>query len=323
MELIIHNNRSPEKQAEVDEILCKAIHAQDLGLIKELLQDGASANARIHYESMFGLRHEPTAYRTSPLHYSIQMNPNIQLCKLLLDYGADIEDKNDSPSPLLKIGWLEEYLQFDMYKLVFDYGAHLSAITTSGEKALASEAQCATVSNNVLKCLIICPIFNPKLDFFCYKKIIATLSALKHYGLPKDIRLLILRKYLNLTSSLKEIPSFKQLAAIKEETAHTIPMRFVRILIERGQLNPKKTVAALKNNHIQCVKPFMEEALPQIEEVDASLCDIKERKKILDPALVEENFGDAIERTIRARLGLLTWHEKAYDALPHTLCNIQ
>jgi ankyrin repeat protein len=72
------------------------------------------------------------------------------------------------------------------------------------------------------------------------------------------------------------------------------PFSNLKEFIKNGSLDPETTVAKIKAHHIECIQPLMLETM--------LLAKNKKTLDLLNPARLEQNFGDTIEQVIRERL---------------------
>lgn len=325
-----------------DEALCKAIHLQDLQTVTCLLQEGANPNAYIHAHPEAHAINNINNEKVSPLEFLTRHKDcNHQLCKLLLEHGANPEDKANVHLIVNVTRYVPLDKQFELYNLLFEYGAKLPEVFPSRYmhpiieyRPFVRIVKFYGFETDALKHLVTSPLFNPKLHpcyFFSCKRIITTLLSLKKCcpQMPKDLCMHLVKEY--LTEDFQIMCLYGKLSSINEENAHSVPMKIVRMLIERGQLNADKTVSALKKNHITCIKPYLEEALFVYQEELTMLAppilpSFEVRKQILKPDSVEKQFGQLIEENIRRRLGL-SQHalpsKKVYDKTTCPACAIQ
>lgn len=75
------------------------------------------------------------------------------------------------------------------------------------------------------------------------------------------------------------------------------PFSNIKQFVQNGSLDPETTVAQIKKHHIECLMPLMTETM--------LLAKRKETLELLNPARIEQNFGDTIEQVIRERLGIV------------------
>ena len=74
------------------------------------------------------------------------------------------------------------------------------------------------------------------------------------------------------------------------------PFSNVKQFVQNGSLDPETTVEQIKKHHIECLMPLMTETM--------LLAKRRETLELLNPARIEQNFGDTIEQVIRERLGI-------------------
>ncbi len=321
---------------DLDEQLCRAFHANDVNKIEELLKAGANPNARIHNPGWGGptqdeYYHRSHSYTISPLEWAMRLYPHLKICKLLIQYGTDLA-KAHSCRPALFV--VHEDTQsakaFDMYNLLFESGANIYELSHYADEGELNPLDRAVdlFCDTHYKFLIICAHFNPQLDrryFSAHARIMSALSVFKHLcpRMPKDIKRIILGIDEELKTDLQIISHYGKLSALDESHAHEVPLPIVHLLIERMQWDPQTVIDRIKANHIACMKPLMERARTRARGIQRDGVNMDERIKMLNPDLLEEHFGAAIEENIRRRFHLIPWYERLYDALLNNPCILQ
>jgi hypothetical protein len=163
------------------------------------------------------------------------------------------------------------------------------------------------------------PIFSPFLSEQEFKisrqRILAALCTLKRMcpSLPKDMRKLILCSLTELKNDVADAGIFGNFKNLTEEQTPHVPLPIVRLLIEKGKLDPDKTVAAIKAHHLILISPHCFVAIPHAKTPAI--------RALLHPDNLEQNFGFDIEWNIKKRLGLLKWPDKAIDTCGQKIVN--
>lgn len=234
------------------------------------------------------------------------MNGNEELCQLLLDHNAQTEIKGKNNFKPLFVATCRGYSS--IMKLLLDHGARIDARDAANQTVLAVSLR----RYYALDTLLVFPIFNPFLSEQQFQisrqRIWTALCVFQRYcpELPKDMRKLILCSLPELEKDMHNAGAF---GIFKNTTAAQTPLvslPIVRLLIKKGKLDPHKTALTIKAHHFECLRPLMLEAM--------LVAPNDELRTMLNPARLEENFGEAIEQNIKKRLELLSIDESKADS---------
>lgn len=118
--LIEHNSDVNRKAENGCTPLLLAVEMEDIDVIKELLKNNADINLQNDEE-------------VSPLTYSIYFQKDISIVKELLENGAKVEYTTQKYTPLMIASNLEN---IEVMKLLLEYGANVNTKTTDGQSAL-------------------------------------------------------------------------------------------------------------------------------------------------------------------------------------------
>ena len=118
--------------------LNRAVADGDTDAVRKLLAEGETANGR-----------DKNYNNLSPLHIAVE-NGNVEIVKLLLDHGANVNARNDSElTPLM---FIDEDATPLLIKILLNAGAKVDARDETGEDVLLSTID--SISVDVLKALI-------------------------------------------------------------------------------------------------------------------------------------------------------------------------
>lgn len=102
--------------------LVSAIQENDLFLVKELLQSGANPEATNCHKN----------YGSTALHLAAGLG-NVEICKILLDYGTQVDARNFyGATPLV---WAAKNNHTDVCDLLLKHGAFVDATPITGSQA--------------------------------------------------------------------------------------------------------------------------------------------------------------------------------------------
>src|SRR6266480_4593763 len=119
-------SQSTPQQAGLDEAFLEAVQNRDLTKIEALLKNGANINARSSINRYYALQ------------YAVDW-PDVNLVKLLLDKGADINLTNDAGDTALMVATsINDPMSKLIVKLLLDRGADVQA---GGNRALFNAAE--------------------------------------------------------------------------------------------------------------------------------------------------------------------------------------
>lgn len=265
-------------------LLIAALHGHDR--ICEIL---INAHAQIDAREKCGI--------TALMYAAISSHESI--CKLLIASGAQINAKDNGGTSALTYATIRGHAS--TCKFLIDSGAQIDAKTNGGFSTL----QQAVLYGNMttIRTLISCLIFNPFLsenEFQISRQRIWTALCVFNRccpTLPKDVRKLILCTESELKNDLYNSAACGVYNNLKVEQTLNLSFPVMRLLAQNHRLpHPEKVVAKIKTRHSESIKPLMLEAM--------LVAPNDELRAILNPARLEENFGQAIEQIIKTRLGL-------------------
>lgn len=220
---------------------------------------------------------------------------NLEYCKLLIRAGADINYQSELQGTALICGVKHP----EVCALLLANNADIRLQDHMSRTALAKAAQ---VNATTCQVIITRAIFNPVIAQSqlnaSQAKILSVLCIFKHLNLPKDIQFLILGIDQELREQLLCCP-IKRNCQIPNLTQ--MPISVIRTLIQSNKLDPDIAATTIKDQNVEYLKPLMEDALTCAQTADI--------KAILNPNLLDANFGAEIEQNIRRRLGLVQIEE--------------
>lgn len=239
------------------------------------------------------------------------------ICELLINHGAQVNAQDIQGDTALTVAAYNGHIS--ICKILLDNGAQFEAKNNKGYTVLRRVVKWD--HRMVIETLITYPIFSPFLseDEFQSSRqgILTALCAFKRIcpSLPKDMRKLILCLLPELKKDVSNCGIFGNFKNLTEEQTPHVPLPIVRLLIEKGKLDPDKTIAAIKAHHLLYISPYCSEAMP--------FATTPEKCAFLHPDNLEQNFGFKIEWNIRRRLGLpLTWADSVINMIPES-CSVQ
>jgi ankyrin repeat protein len=134
--LIAHKADVGGRDSSGQTALHLAMHG-DLELTRLLLDAGASVHERLFEQDHSILRKPPRSAGNTPLHWAAETG-RLDLAKLLLAYGADVNAKNQSSQT--PVYFAARANQIEMAKFLFARGAKINARDTSGHTPLYEAA---------------------------------------------------------------------------------------------------------------------------------------------------------------------------------------
>jgi hypothetical protein len=322
------NHKKPSKNAlrkhqhRLNNDLRKAIEQGGINKIEYLLEAGANPNMKFKGG-------------TTPLHLAAQGRYNA--CSLLLKYGADLEAQDDHGiTPLLYATHNETD---EICKLLLDHNAQINAQTYHGSTALIYATSYFCGNLFVRKLLLTYgadlrikdrhdrTALSLSIPFFNESRILIANSRFYPHYSPGELHSAQKRTRTRLSIMKKLCPTLpkeikERILQLNSETwqdacctpliMHTkkndriilMPLPILRLFLNKAILQNKafdfeQIVTQLAHYKMEQLTPLMLHALKKCLTSNSATRDLRE---MLDPTLLEEQFGDEIRDNIRAEL---------------------
>lgn len=260
-----------------------------LELLKRVIKRGADVNA-INGDGHTALME--AAYASDAAHEEILTD----YAKLLIDHGACVNIQSYCGNTALLFAAMRK--NTSLCELLLSHGADLSIKNHRDDNPLKDAI--GSGNRSMVVTFITHACFNPtraaaELRESC-DRIFTTLCIFKHLcpQLPKDLKAVIFAAEDNLWNDFCNCPS--GLHARQPKRITKLPLPVIRSLLQNNKLNAEIIVKMIKNHKYDCLIPLMADA----QEVAST----QEVRDLLNPELLEQNFGQEIEQNIRRRLGL-------------------
>lgn len=221
---------------------------------------------------------------------SMQIDP--ELCALFIDAECEVNAQdNGGNTALIGAAGMQQQAACE---ILLNHGADVSLKNSLGTSALIIATKAAAL--DTIRTILTHAIFNPyakqKKIEESQKRVITALCLFKRLKLPKDIHMVILLADPGLAEDTLRCP----LARFKYKSLHRMPLSVVGILISSKAITQEEALRILKRHYFECLKPLMTEALAHAEYAQV--------QELLNPELLDQNFGNEIEKNIIRRLEL-------------------
>lgn len=241
---------------------------------------------------------------------------NEPIARLLIEFGANVDAHDEMGDPVFNRA-VAISKSDEICAILAEYGANPYAKDRLERNVLESAR--AYRRDHRIPSILINANFHPIMtnrafaQFMASRdRIAAALWAFKRVCplfMPKDIRKMILRSIPELQQDLLNCSQFGPLKNIRVKHTMSFPFQVVRILIKSGQLNAKETIAHIKQYTLYPLNKLLSWEWERLYRNPNTPDTYMPWRKF------HQEYSDKIECVIKKRLELLSWGDRASDAV--------